>query len=203
MKHEERRRQAMRLLLDTAKALIREKGCNSLTMKDIMDSSGLSKGAIFHYVRSKDEIFVRVLNEQLEQTNDRFMREVELGNRTFDAPMSQIAAGLFALEHAQDVTNKVLMYLLGKEDQPLIAEALRQYHERSVELSRQWIEIGQRHGVISAAVDAAKAADMFVLLAVGIRVRSTIPVQSVSFGERDFTAFIAGLLKLDDTQKEE
>ena len=43
----------------------------------------------------------------------------------------------------QDVTNKVLIYLLGKEDQPAVAEALKQYYERSVHLSKQWILTGQ------------------------------------------------------------
>ncbi len=139
MKQEERRQQTTRLLLDTVKELIREKGCHAMTMKDIMDRSGLSKGAIFHYVKSKDEIFVWVLQERLEETNTQFMNEVELGRRSFEEPMRKIAESILQYENPQDVTNKVLLYLLGKEDQPVIAEALQQYYERSMELSRQWI----------------------------------------------------------------
>ena len=66
MKQEERRKQTIRLLLDATKELIREKGGHSITMKDIMDQSGLSKGSIFHYVKSEDEIFVWVLQDRLE-----------------------------------------------------------------------------------------------------------------------------------------
>lgn len=195
MKQEERRQQTTRLLLDTVKELIREKGCHATTMKDIMDRSGLSKGAIFHYVKSKDEIFVWVLQERLEETNSQFMTEVEQGGRSFGEPMRKIAESILQYENAQDVTNKVLLYLLGKEDQPVIAEALKQYYERSVDLSKQWIETGQRHGVIPEAVDAGKTADMFVLLTLGLRVRSSIPLAQTPFKGQDFTSMISEILQ--------
>lgn len=195
LKQEERRRQTTTLLLESTKELIEEKGCYAMTMKDIMDKSGLSKGAIFHYVKSKDEIFVWVLQERLEETNKRFMDEVEQGRRSFDEPMQKIAEGISSYENAHDVTNKVLMYLLGKEEQPIIAEALKQYYERSVYLAKQWIETGQRYGVISETVDADKAADMFVLLTFGLRVRSTIPVATVHFNAQDLSSFISHILQ--------
>ncbi|WP_339320943.1 TetR/AcrR family transcriptional regulator [Paenibacillus sp. FSL W8-0194] len=195
MKQEERRQQTTRLLLDTVKELIQEKGCHAMTMKDIMDRSGLSKGAIFHYVKSKDEIFAWVLQERLEETNTQFMNEVELGRRSFEEPMRKIAESILQYENAQDVTNKVLLYLLGKEDQPVIAEVLQQYYERSMELSKQWIVTGQRYGVIPASVDADKTADMFVLLTLGLRVRSSIPLTAASFKGLDFTSMISDMLQ--------
>lgn len=195
MKQEDRRHHTTRLLLETTKELIQEKGCHSITMKDIMDKSGLSKGAIFHYIKSKDEIFVWVLQERLEAINERFMNEVEQGRRTFEDPMSKISENISALENAQDVTNKVLMYLLGKEEQPFIAEALNQYYEHSVHLSRQWIKIGQQHGVIPESVDADITAEMFVLLTIGLRVRSSIPFAAASFKAQDLSSFITDILK--------
>lgn len=194
MKQDERRLQTTRLLLETTKELIREKGCHSITMKDIMNRSGLSKGAIFHYVKSKDELFVWVLQERLEETNQLFMNEVEQGRRSFEEPYQKIFESISAYANA-DVTNKALMYLLGKEDQPVIAEALKQYYERAVFLSRQWIETGQRHGVISELVDAGKTAEMFVLLTIGLRVQSTIPSITSVFRAQEFSSFIIDILK--------
>lgn len=194
MKQDERRLQTTRLLLETTKELIREKGCHSITMKDIMNRSGLSKGAIFHYVKSKDELFVWVLQERLEETNQLFMNEVEQGRRSFEEPYQKIFESISAYANA-DVTNKALMYLLGKEDQPVIAEALKQYYERAVFLSRQWIETGQRHGVISELVDAGKTAEMFVLLTIGLRVQSTIPSVTSVFRAQEFSSFIIDILK--------
>lgn len=194
MKQEERRQLATRRLIDAAKELIREKGCHSVTMKDIMDKSELSKGAIFHYVKSKDEIFAWVLRERLEETNERFMNEVEQGGATFDGPMGQISSDLPALEDAQDVTNKILMYLLGKEDQPEVADALKQFYERSVHLSRQWIMTGQKHGVIPESVETDRTAEMFVLLSLGLRVRSGLLSVPAVFTAQDFTSIIVNIL---------
>ncbi|WP_346728951.1 TetR/AcrR family transcriptional regulator [Lederbergia citrea] len=81
-------------------------------MKDIMERTGLSKGASFHYVKSKDELFVWVLQERLEETNELFMNEVEQGRRSFDEPYQKIFESISAYVDA-DVTNNVLMYLLG------------------------------------------------------------------------------------------
>ncbi|MDQ6423452.1 TetR/AcrR family transcriptional regulator [Paenibacillus sp. LHD-117] len=195
MKQEERREQTKRLLLETTKELVREKSCPSITMMDIMDRSGLSKGAIFHYVKSKDEIFVWLLQERLEETNEQFMLEVEQGRRTFDAPMQKITESLLAYANAQDITNKILMYLLGKEDDPIIAEALKQYYERSVLLSRQWIEMGKQYGVIPESVDAGKTADLFVMMTFGLRVRSSIPFVTSDFQAQDVSSFMIDILQ--------
>lgn len=195
MKQEERRRTTIRLLLDTTTALIAEKGCHLLTMKDIADAAGLSKGAIFHYVKSKDEMFVWVLQERLEQTNNRFLDEVASGSRSFAEPMKAISDSISSYGEAGNVTNKVLLYLLGKEDQPFIAGAVRDYYEKCVLLSKSWIETGQQYGVIPQSVDAAKTADMFVLLTFGLRMRASIPSAGSAFTGADLSAFIASVLQ--------
>ncbi len=194
LKQEERRQQTIRRLMDTTKELIKEMGCHSIRMQDIVDRSGLSKGAIFHYVKSKNEIFVWVLQERLEETNDSFMNEIDQGRRTFDAPMQKIKESIMAYENPDDATNQVLLYLLGKEEDPMVAEALKQYYDRSVYLSRMWIESGQKHGVIPETVQAERTADMFTLMTLGLRIRSSIPQARAIFKAQDLSEFISGIL---------
>ena len=202
MKQEQRREQTIKLLLDTVKELVHVKGCHSITMKDIMDKSGLSKGAIFHYVKTKDEIFVWILQGRLEETNRSFMNEVEQNRQSFDEPMRTISESIALYEDAQDVTNKVLLYLLGKEDQPMIAEALKEYYERSVNLSKEWIETGKKHGVIPESVDSEQTADMFVLLTLGLRVRASIPDAPAAFNAHNFSSWISRVLQPGEATKE-
>ncbi|MFC5648098.1 TetR/AcrR family transcriptional regulator [Paenibacillus solisilvae] len=194
MKQEERKQQTIQLLLETTKGLIAQKGCDSITLKDIMDVSGLSKGAIFHHVKSKDEIFAWVLQESLKETNERFINQVEQGP-TFDGPMQRISESFSALENPKDVTNKVLMYLFGKEDQPAVAEVLQQYYDLSLHFSKQWIMTGHQHGVIPQTVDADKIGELFMLLSLGLRVRSTISAAPAAFKSQDFTSFIIHILQ--------
>ncbi|MCR8644331.1 TetR/AcrR family transcriptional regulator [Paenibacillus sp. N1-5-1-14] len=193
MKQEERRQQTTQLLLDTTKSLIHEKGCEAITMKDLMERSGLSKGAIFHYIKSKDEIFAWVLQDRLEETNRQFIGEVAV-NPNFTGPMQRIADRFTELTNPEDITNKVLMYLLGKEEQPLVADALRQYYERSVILSKEWITTGQQAGVIPDSIDADQVAEMFVLLTTGLRVRSTIPTSLPPLSTHALTALMTASL---------
>lgn len=195
MKNEDRRKQTIRQILDSTKELLREKNCHTITMKDIMEKSELSKGAIFHYVKNKDEIFAWVLQDRLEEINEQFIKEVEQGEKTFDGPMLAISSNLAALENANEVTNKVLMYLLGREDEPAVAEVLHHFYQRSVHLAKQWIVIGQQHGVIQESVDSERTAEMFVLLSFGLRVRSSFLKVPVSYTAQDLSSFMAATLK--------
>lgn len=194
LKQEERRSQTIGRLMEATKALIMEKGCHSITMQDIMKKSALSKGAIFHYVKSKNEIFIWVLQERLEETNRKFMQEVEQDNPNFEQPMRKIKESILAYENQNDVTNKVLLYLLGKEEDPMVAEALKNYYDRSVYLAKRWIEAGQRHGVIPEAIDAEKTGDMFTLMTIGLRIRSSIPQAQAAFKAQDLSEFISAIL---------
>ncbi|MFD1989376.1 TetR/AcrR family transcriptional regulator [Paenibacillus nicotianae] len=196
MKQEERREQTIKKLLDTVKSLVNEKGCNSITMKDIMERSELSKGAIFHYIQSKDELFIWVLQERLEETNRQFRNVVNKKEQSFTEPMKRISESITFYENPEDATNKILLYLLGKEDQPMIAEALKEYYEKSVALSQEWIEIGQQHGVISPSIDSYQIADMFVLLTMGIRMRASIPNTQHFFDAQLFSKWITEMLQV-------
>lgn len=196
MKNEDRRKQTVRQLLDATKVLLRGKSCHEITLKDIMEQSQLSKGAIFHYVKSRDEIFAWVLQERLEAVNEHFNVEIaKTADKTFDGPMLAISSNLAGLEESHEVTNKVLLYLLGKENEPAVAEVLQQFYERSVSVSQQWIMTGQEHGVINESVNPDDTAELFVLLSLGLRVRASIPISSESFTATNVSDFMAGLLK--------
>lgn len=204
MKQQERRQQTLQLLLDTMKQLIVENGCDAIKMSDIMSRSGLSKGAIFHYVNSKDELFALILQERLEEIDDRFAGEVNRSKKEFEGPLREITKKLAELENPNDVTNQALMYLLGKSGQPAVAEVLRHFYEQSFRLSKQWIVTGQTHGVIPESVDADKTAELFMLISFGLRMRSAIPAApgAPAFTAADFAAFLADTLNPRTARKE-
>ncbi len=58
------------LILDTALKLFIQKGYEHTSIQDIIDRlGGLSKGAIYHHFKSKEEILVAVTNKLAEQSN--------------------------------------------------------------------------------------------------------------------------------------
>ncbi|NOU94667.1 TetR family transcriptional regulator [Paenibacillus sp. LMG 31456] len=202
MKRELKREQTTKLLLDTTQALISEKGCSKTTLSDIMERSGLSKGAIFHYVQGKDELLALVLEARLEAISARFFDAVHQEDTPqFKAPMQEITNSLSILSDPSDVTNQILMYLLSKSDQPAVSEVIQRFYEQAVSASKQWILAGQQHNVIPAAVNADKTAELFVLLSYGFRMRAATAPQAISFGISDFSELIINILQPNSNSK--
>lgn len=201
MKRDLKREQTLQLLLSTTRQLVEEKGCVKTTFSDIMERSGLSKGAIFHYVKGKDDLLGLVLQSRIEETDERFFAMIDGGRRDFEGPMSEIAAGLREQTEPGDIANVIFRYLLGRSDEPGVSEILSRYYERSVEMSAAWIEAGQSHGVIPHAVDARKVAELFVLLTFGLRMRSGVAAVPHALTTQDVEAFIRSTLQSKSTDE--
>lgn len=197
MKQEERREQTKRILLEATEELIREQGCSQTTLNDIMKRSGLSKGAIFHYVSSKDELFVHVLRAKLAEQNEQFMSEVNKQGdiKQFEGPMNTITNSMSRLESREDVTNLILMYLIGKSDQAEIADIVAGFYREATATSKSWIVSGQEAGVIPETIDAERTAELFELLSFGLRMRRLIGVNSHVFGTKEYADFIIDILR--------
>lgn len=62
--------ETVNLILETAYRLFMEKGYEYTSIQDIIDNlGGLSKGAIYHHFKSKEDILVAVTNKMTEESN--------------------------------------------------------------------------------------------------------------------------------------
>ena len=62
--------QTVNLILDVAFRLFMEKGYEHTSIQDIIDHLGsLSKGAIYHHFKSKEDILEAVTNRMTEESN--------------------------------------------------------------------------------------------------------------------------------------
>ena len=71
MKQEEKSLMSRNKILEATGALFAEKGFDATTMQDIMARSGLSKGAIYHHFKSKEEI-MQALGDKMFFDNNPF-----------------------------------------------------------------------------------------------------------------------------------
>lgn len=195
MKQHERRQQTIQTLLQATKQLIEEKGCDLITLKDIMERSGLSKGAIFHYVKTKDEIYALVLLERLEEINQRFENQVREPKKEFEGPFREITKNMISLNEPKEITNQILIYLLSKTGRAEIDNSLKQFYDQSIFLSQQWIKAGKDHDVISENVDVEKMGELLVLISLGLRMRTFIPSDEQIFQTDDFIRFMKEILQ--------
>ena len=86
------------LILKTAYGLFLKKGYQSVSIKDIMEASNLSKGGIYHHFESKEGILFAVLDQYLFKTLS--IDESMFVNLTFKAHIAKIymlGVSLFAM----------------------------------------------------------------------------------------------------------
>ena len=64
-------KQTVEKILSTSAALFMEKGYDKTSMQDIVNALGMSKGAIFHHFKSKEDVLNAVMEEQFRQVTER------------------------------------------------------------------------------------------------------------------------------------
>lgn len=140
-----------RLLL-AATTLFAERGFDGTSVQDVVALAGVTKGAMYHYFASKEdllyEIYVPVLTMQLAR-----LQEVVAGRGPVALRLHTAAADIVAtsIEHLLVCT---LFYRsehhLDEDKRTVVRRERRRYHETF----RGMIEEGQRSGVFRADVDA-------------------------------------------------
>ncbi|WP_088830428.1 TetR/AcrR family transcriptional regulator [Paenibacillus tyrfis] len=178
-------------IMDTTERLIQEKGCRQTTLQDIIRETGLSKGAIYHYVSGKDELLGLILKSRVEQLNEQFTEIVNSPQSSgLGDPLQLIAEGMVRSSNHQNVTSLIFIYLLGQMDNPKVAEIVQEVYGYTMQICTRWIDIGKLHGVIPAEIDSDVTAEMFAMILYGLRVRSTITQKSGPFDTKDLAAFM-------------
>lgn len=188
---------SLKMLLDIAEQMIMEKGCRATTLQDIADRGGLTKGAIYHYVKSKDELFALILEAGLERTNQRFLESVAQasdGPKSINGPMNTLSERMRNIDSTDNASSLVFIYLLSQKDKPAVQSILSRYYESAIQTSKEWIEIGQQHGVIPAHIDAQKAARMFTIFKNGLQVQHIVSPDGGEIDDSDIYGFMVNAL---------
>ncbi|UJF32938.1 TetR/AcrR family transcriptional regulator [Paenibacillus hexagrammi] len=186
------RNSSFQLILDTTEQLIKEKGCRQTTLQDIIDRTGLSKGAIYHYVSGKDELYGLILKSKIELVNDRFQETISKPiGKTTTPPLQMLTKNMLAQDEQREITNKIFTYLMSQSDNPKVSEVLTELFNYSVMMSRNWIQAGQEAGAIPQELDATRIASIFTTFNYGLRVQSVIAKDSeFALQEEDVFGFL-------------
>jgi AcrR family transcriptional regulator len=147
-----------RLVL-AAQALFAERGFVGTTVQDVVDRAGVSKGAMYHHFRAKEdllhEIYGRVLRMQMER-----LEAVVSGNAPVQHKLWTAAADVVTTT-TESLDSSVIffrsMHLLSDVKRREVRHERRRYHETF----RSMIVEGQELGVFRDDVDAELAVDYF------------------------------------------
>lgn len=146
-------------LLTVATRLFAEQGYETTSVQQIVDAAGVTKGAMYHYFGSKDdllyEVYARVLRVQMARMERAADSEAPVKER-----LHAVAADVVATT-AANLDDTVIffrsMHLLHPDKQAEVRAERRRYHERFREL----IEEGQREGVFRTDKSAELVVDFF------------------------------------------
>lgn len=138
--------QKRRFILETARKVFIEKGYKDVTMKDIVDACGISRGGLYLYFGSTKEIFLEVMKMESEETDDVFS-----GHIKEDATAADILA-LFLKEQKKEIlrsqqTLTVAIYEFYFANKiPRKENALRKQFDSAVRIIQKLIEAGVENG---------------------------------------------------------
>lgn len=80
----EKSAQKKKYILDTARKVFVEKGFQSVTMKDIVEACEISRGGLYLYFESTDQILLEVLRMEANETDDVFTERIAQGDTAAD-----------------------------------------------------------------------------------------------------------------------
>lgn len=144
-------------LLATATRLFAEQGYDRTSVQEIVEAAGVTKGALYHYFGSKDdllhEVYGRVLRLQQERLDHFAGADAPVEQRLRDAAADVVVTTLENLDDTK-IFFRSMHHLAPEKDKQVRAER-RRYHERF----RALVEEGQRAGVFTADVPADLVVD--------------------------------------------
>ncbi len=97
----EKSQQKKKYIVEKARQVFAEKGYRSVTMKDIIEACDISRGGLYLYFPSTQEIFLEVLKREQEMGDDVFTTQVEE-----DATPADILALFIAAQKAELLNSK-------------------------------------------------------------------------------------------------
>jgi AcrR family transcriptional regulator len=146
-------------LLAEATRLFAERGYDRTSVQEIVEAAGVTKGALYHYFGSKDdllyEIYGRVLRLQTERLDTIAARTTAVQQRLAEAAADVVVTSIQNLDDTKIFFRS--MHQLSPEKQKAVRAERRRYHETF----RTLLEEGQRDGHFRAELRPDLVVDFF------------------------------------------
>lgn len=144
-------------LMAAATRLFAERGYDRTSVQEIVEAAGVTKGALYHYFGSKDDLLHEIYGRLLRLQQERLDRVADSGSgveeRVRAAAADVVVTTIENLDDAMIFFRS--MHQLSDEKQKQVRAERRRYHERF----RALVEEGQRAGVFTDETPADLVVD--------------------------------------------
>ncbi len=185
--------QKKKFILETARKVFVEKGFKKVTMKDIVEACEISRGGLYLYFESTEQIFLEVLKLEREQTDDVFS-----DNITDDATAADILV-LFLQEQKKELLRKEdtltqAIYEYYFENQPANKKdnVLKVQFDSAVKIIEKLIEIGVENGEF-ICIDCRETARNIMYLLEGLKISAQTMGVSAETVDREILFILKSL----------
>ena len=142
----EKSAQKKKFILETARKVFVEKGFKKVTMKDIVEACGISRGGLYLYFDSTSQIFLEVMKLESQEADDVFSDSID-----DDATAADILV-LFLKEQKKELLRKSdtltqAIYEYYFQNQPGRKDnILKKQFDSAVKIIEKLIEAGVENG---------------------------------------------------------
>lgn len=165
-------------ILQSAHACFAEKGFEASTVDDIVARSGLSKGAIYNYFKSKDEIYLALMERQTNDSGSEFAKAIAERETAMEKLNYLIDAYLNNDPNDQENIGEAIVHYefrLYSTRIPKLKEMLTErYKDFFVSLLTGIIKEGQIAEEFNKDLDPGTYADIFWAMVNGATLQATI-----------------------------
>lgn len=178
--------ETVQLILDVAFRLFMEKGYENTSIQDIIGGlGGLSKGAIYHHFKSKDDILMAVTDRMTAQSNQMLADIRDCGNLSGREKLKRI----FKESISRPVQNDIFTVAPNFHDNPKLLFSL--LHDTIDEVAPNYILPIIRQGIADGTIKTEYPEQLaeLILLAANVWMNPMIFDSSVEESCRKFMVF--------------
>ncbi|SFA87394.1 MULTISPECIES: TetR/AcrR family transcriptional regulator [unclassified Bacillus (in: firmicutes)] len=165
-----------REILDSALACFAKKGFQAATIDDIVAHSGISKGSIYNYFKSKDEIYLSLMVDNTTETNQRLLEEISKYSTAVEKIRYLFGTYLdfepFAEKNKANVLVHYEFKLHSSRSEELLAYLKKRRQQYFIDLVADIIEDGQSKGDVKKELNARLYAEMFWSILDGVTLQT-------------------------------
>ncbi len=179
--------------MDAAQRLIQSKGYEQMSVQDVLDELGVSKGAFYHYFHSKEDLLAGVVDRVVDAATALMARVADDPSLTAVQKLNSCFAAVAEWKGQQKELILEFIQLWFSDANTVVREHLRQSMVRDMKpLLARILRQGQAEGVVTAASPEATAGVMVGILLDGSELASRLFVARHA-GEVTFDEVVARL----------
>lgn len=156
--------QKRKFILETARKVFMEKGFKRVTMKDIVEACDISRGGLYLYFESTEQIFREVLKLETQQDDDVFSDRIKEDATAADILLLFLREQKKELLRKKDTLTQATYEFYFENQLPKKENVLKIQFDSAVKIMEKLIEAGVENGEFYCEDCAGSARNiMFVL----------------------------------------